>query len=43
VILDGTDETNDITATGYRQVATVPYSGPDHRGSYRILEYVSRG
>jgi hypothetical protein len=34
------DDTDDIKATGYRQVATVPYSGPDHRGSYRILEYV---
>jgi 4-amino-4-deoxy-L-arabinose transferase-like glycosyltransferase len=34
------DSTDDINATGYRQVATVPYSGPDHRGSYRILEYV---
>jgi 4-amino-4-deoxy-L-arabinose transferase-like glycosyltransferase len=34
------DATDDIKATGYRQVATVPYSGPDHRGSYRILEYV---
>jgi hypothetical protein len=36
VILDDTD---DIKAAGYRQVATVPYTGPDHRGSYRILEY----
>jgi len=43
VILDDTDQANDITASGYRQVATVPYSGPDHRGSYRILEYVARG
>jgi Dolichyl-phosphate-mannose-protein mannosyltransferase len=34
------DTSDDIKATGYRQVATVPYSGPDHRGSYRILEYV---
>jgi hypothetical protein len=34
------DDSEDIKATGYRQVATVPYSGPDHRGSYRILEYV---
>jgi hypothetical protein len=34
------DSTDDIKATGYRQVATVPYSGPDHRGSYLILEYV---
>jgi hypothetical protein len=34
------DTSDDIKATGYRQVATVPYSGPDRRGSYRILEYV---
>jgi hypothetical protein len=36
VILNADDR---VTVPGYRMIATVPYSGPDSRGAYRIWEY----